>query len=93
MTYSEIHKALKDNGLTWGAASEAIGCTPVHLMNVCSRRADGARVAKAVSVIIDAEVADVFPDKPRYSEDRGKIKAECISAAKEKLKTAGLEAA
>jgi len=93
MTYEEIHKSLKGQGFTWAAASEAIGCTPVHLMNICARRAEGIRVAKSVSLLIDVEVSEAFPDKPRYNEDKEKKVAESILKAKEKLKAAGLEAA
>ena len=48
MDYSEIHKSLKEQGLSWLAAGEVIGCTHQHVMNVCARRAESLRVAKSI---------------------------------------------
>ena len=69
MNYSEIHDELKENGLSWTIAAEAIGCSPSHLMNVCERRAGSRKVAIAVSALIHRSVETVFPDVPRYKND------------------------
>lgn len=94
MNYSEIYTALKSEGLSWSYAGKAIGCTPQHVMNVCSRRAESPKVAKSVALLINKNVSDVFPDKPRYQEkDKKEKRASKIADAKSRLAEAGLVAA
>jgi len=93
MTYDEIHTSLKGKSLTWGSASEAMGCTSQHLMNVCSRRADSVRIAKAVSLLIGKEVKEVFDDKPKYLIDKKQLREAKVLEASALLKEAGLAAA
>lgn len=90
MNYSQIHKALKDEGLSWAAAGEAIGCTYQHVMNVCARRVESPRVAKSIALLIHKDVAEVFPDKPRYLSDSKTLRQTKIDQAKARLAEAGL---
>lgn len=90
MNYKQIHQALKNQGLSWIAAGEVIGCTHQHIMNVCSRRAESPRVAKSIAVLINKDVADVFPDVPRYQEDHKAERQMILNNAKERLAEAGL---
>lgn len=82
MNYSEIHDELKENGLSWTIAAEAIGCSPSHLMNVCYRRAGSRKVAVAVSALIHKDVEEVFPDVPRYKKDRNAERKTKLKKAK-----------
>lgn len=94
MKYSEIYKALKNEGLSWTAVGEAIGCTPQHVMNVCSRRVESPKVAKSVSLLIGRDVSDVFSDIPRYQEkDKDEARALKVSDARARLVEAGLAVA
>lgn len=93
MTYEEIHKELREKGFTWARATEAMGCSVTHLMNTCSGRVESARIAKAVAVLIDKDVIDVFPGKPQYAEDKAAKNKAIVLEAKAKLKAAGLAAA
>lgn len=93
MNYEQIHKALKDEGLSWAAVGEASGCTYQHVMNVCSRRVESPRIAKAIALLIHKDVAKVFPDKPRYTEDKKADRQSKVSDAKARLIEAGLAAA
>lgn len=90
MNYKQIHNALKDKGLSWLAAAEAIGCTYQHLLNICARRAQSLRVAKAISVLIETPVEEVFPDVPRYQEDRKAERKMRVDDARARLVEAGL---
>jgi len=93
MNYSEISEALKGVDLNWTLAAEAMGCSPHHLMNVCARRAESQRVALALGALIERNVADIFPDIPRYNDDRRAARANRVSDAKARLAKAGLRAA
>ncbi|MDH5184994.1 MAG: hypothetical protein OEX12_14015 [Gammaproteobacteria bacterium] len=93
MDYSAIHQALKDEGLTWAMAAEAIGCSPHHLMNVSARRAESRPAAVALSALIHLDVAVVFPDVPRYQVDQKAARKERLAAAKAQLEEAGLRVA
>ena len=93
MNYNQIHEALKEKGLSWITAAEAIGCTHQHVMNVCSRRAESIRVAKSIAVLIDKNVAQVFPDVPRYQEDKKAARRARLEQARAQLEEAGLVAA
>jgi len=93
MKYSQIHQALKDEGFSWVSVAEALGCSGQHVMNVCSRRVESPRIGKAVALLIDKDVAEVFPDKPRYTEDKKADRKAKISDAKARLIEAGLAAA
>lgn len=90
MNYTQIHKALKQQGLSWVAVAEVIDCTSQHVMNVCARRAESIRVAKAISVLIHKSVSEVFPDVPRYQEDRKAERKNRLDEAKALLAEAGL---
>lgn len=90
MNYKQIHAALKAEGLTWEDTGQAIGVAYQHVMNVCSRRTESPRVAKAVSVLIHKEVSEVFPDVPRYSQDPELSRQARIDKAKARLAEAGL---
>ncbi|PHS33409.1 MAG: hypothetical protein COA95_00025 [Methylophaga sp.] len=93
MNYSEIHKALKDEGLTWVMVADSIGCNYSHVINVCARRTDSKKVAKSVALLIDKDICNVFPDKPDYQENKETKKAVIISDARTRLVAAGLVAA
>ena len=93
MDYSAIHKALKAVGLTWKMAAEATGCSSHHLMNVSARRAESRPVAVALSALIHKDVAEVFPDIPRYQVDQKAAREERVAAAKAQLEEAGLRVA
>lgn len=90
MNYSAIHQALKDEGLTWAMAAEAIGCTPHHLMNVSARRAESRPAAVAMAALIGRDVAEVFPDIPRYRDDQKAARRARVERAKEQLDSIGL---
>jgi hypothetical protein len=90
MNYKQIHKCLKDVGLSWVAAGEVIGCTHQHVMNVCARRVESERIAKAVSVLIEKSVSEVFPDVPRYQENRKAERKSRLDEARARLSEAGL---
>lgn len=92
MKYSEIYKALKDEGLSWADTGKIFACTPQHVMNVCSRRVESPRVAKSISVLINKDVSEVFPDVPRY-QDKEEDRELKISDAKARLVEAGLAVA
>jgi len=91
MNYSAIHQALKNKGFTWSVASEAIGCSPHHLMNVSARRAESRRAAVALSALVGCDVAEMFPDIPRYQEDQKAERQAQVSKARDQLKSAGLQ--
>lgn len=94
MNYKQIHKALKDRGLSWTAVGEALGCSYQHVMNVAARRADSERVAKSISVLIEKDVSEVFPDKPQYTnESKAEQKKSKVEQAKARLEEAGLAVA
>lgn len=94
MKYKQIHKALKDKGLSWAAVGKALGCSYQHVMNVSARRADSERVAKAVALLIEKDVSEVFPDKPQYwSESKADQKKSRVEKAKALLEEAGLAVA
>ena len=93
MNYSAIRTALEGVGLNWTLAAEAIGCSPHHLMNVCARRAESQPAAKALAALIGKEVSDVFPDIPRYQEDRKADRANRLAEAKARLAEAGVRVA
>ena len=93
MNYSEIHDELKENGLSWTIAAEAIGCSPSHLMNVCDRRAGSRKVAVAVSALIHKNVETVFPDVPRYTEDRTAERQTKVKKARARLAELALHTA
>jgi hypothetical protein len=90
MNYSEIHAALKAKEWNWPICAKAIGCSTSHLMNVASRRAESKAVAKALSVLIEKEVSEVFPDIPRYQEDMRAKRESKLAEAKARLAEAGL---
>jgi hypothetical protein len=90
MNYKQIHDSLKDKGLSWLLAGEVIGCSHQHVMNVCARRVESPRVAKSISVLLEKEVSDVFPDIPRYQNDRKKQRDDKVKLARQKLIDAGL---
>ena len=85
MIYSAIHRALKNEGLTWAIAAEAIGCSPHHLMNVSARRAESRPAAVALSALIRRDVAEVFPDIPRYQTDQKAERRARVEQAKVQL--------
>lgn len=94
MNYKQIHKALEDKGLSWTAVGTALGCSYQHVMNVSARRADSKRVAKAVALLIEKDVSDVFPDKPQYAnESKAEQKKSKVEQAKARLEEAGLAVA
>lgn len=90
MKYEHIHKALKDNGLSWTAVAKALDCSYQHVMNVCARRSESVRVAKAVSLLIEKDVSEVFPDVPSYQSDVKKQNQQTVEKARQKLVQAGL---
>lgn len=90
MNYKQIHQALKAKGLSWLVAGEVIGCTHQHVMNVCARRAESLRVARSIAVLIEKDIAVVFPDIPRYQSDVKTERQAKIDQAKARLAEAGL---
>jgi hypothetical protein len=93
MTHEEISRALSEAGLSWRAAGAAIGRTGTMLIRVSQRDAVSRPVARALSVLIDLPVEEVFPDVPAYhGEDPSVCRKRRISDARAKLKKAGLAA-
>ncbi len=90
MNYNEIYKALHKQGLTWGISADAIGCSSSHLMNVASRRAESKTVALKLAALVQKDVAEVFPDIPRYKSDAKSDRQARIDKAKARLAEAGL---
>lgn len=93
MNYTSIHQALKAQGFNWRIASEAIGCSPHHLMNVSARRVESRPVAVALATLVKKDVAIVFPDIPRYQIDHKSVRKHRLSVAKAQLASAGLRSA
>ena len=81
MDYSAIHKALKANKYNWVMAAEVAKCTPTHVMNVASRKAQSARVGKILAALVGRPVAIVFPDKPAYQKDKAAERAKHLADA------------
>jgi hypothetical protein len=93
MTHEEITKALSEAGLSWRSAGAAIGRTGTMLSRVSQRDAVSRPVARALAVLIDRPVEEVFPDVPSYhGEDPKASRDRRISDARAKLKKAGLAA-
>jgi hypothetical protein len=90
MNYGAIHQALKDHGYSWRVAAEAIGCTPQHLMNISARRSESQYVARALAVLIGSNVAEVFPDIPRYQFNKQMVHDLKVLEAKDRLAKSGL---
>lgn len=90
MNYAAIHKALKDVGMTWVIAAEAIGCAPSNLMGVAGRRTQSRPVAKRLALLINRDISEIFPDVPAYSEpDPADQRRLAVEAARQRLADAG----
>lgn len=90
MDYSAIHKAIKDAGLTWATAAEAIGCAPSNLMGVAARRGNSRPVAKRLALLINRDITEIFPDVPAYSEpEPADQRRATVEAARKRLAEAG----
>lgn len=93
MNYKAIHQGLKKKGLTWTMAAEAIGCSPHHVMNISARRAESRPVAAALAALLERDISEVFPDIPRYAEDRKAERRARVEQAKAQLQSAGMRMA
>jgi hypothetical protein len=92
VNYHEIHQALKDIGLTWASAAEAIGCAPSNLMMVAKSPVQRSRnVARRLAVLLDRDVAEIFPNIPAYAEaDPMEQRRAQVDAARQRLCEAGI---
>ncbi len=93
MNYAAIHQALKKEHLTWAVVADSLGCSQYHVMNVCARRSESQRVALAISAILQRDVSEVFPDVPRYQDDRKADRDRVARIAADRLAAAGLKVA
>ena len=90
MDSQAIHLTLQQSGLTWAAAAEAIGCSPSTLMNIAARRTTSRKLARQLCLLLGRNVAEVFPDIPRYAEpSRAEMHQAMVRAARERLAAAG----
>lgn len=92
MKHEQITAALNKAGHTWGTASEAIGKTKTTLISVSQRKTTSRPVARALSLLIEIPVEEVFPDKPDYHGKGKKKRSDIVDSARAKLKKAGLAA-
>lgn len=94
MDYQEIHQALRDVGLTWASAADAIGCAPSNLMAVAKGATKGGAksrpVAHRLALLIDKSVIEIFPAIPEYAEpDPMAMRRASVEAARRRLEAAG----
>ncbi|WP_321276957.1 helix-turn-helix domain-containing protein [Thiomicrorhabdus indica] len=91
MKHEEIKSALAQRGYTLAAACETMDRSYVQFYNVTHRLAKSAYIAKAIAVLIDKTVEEVFPDVPQYHAHQQLPKDQkLIDSGKAKLIEAGL---
>lgn len=90
MEHQNIKAALAVKGYSLKAAAQAMDRSYLQLYNTTKRKAKSKYVAKAISILLDKEVAEVFPDCPEYYENLTEKQNQKIHDGREKLIKAGL---
>jgi hypothetical protein len=90
MDRKDIGISLRQLGLNWSAAAEAIGCSASHLSGVAGRTTTSRTVAEKLCTLIGCSIEEVFPDVPHYhaptTEER---RQEMVARAKQILNSEG----
>lgn len=66
MDYETIKTELSNKGYSMSMIATVLKCSPVNVHQVCKRSNRSYRVANAVAVALECEIADVFPDVESY---------------------------
>ena len=68
MDYETIKTELRNKGYSMSMIATALGCTPVNVHQVCQGANKSYRVAKAVSVVLEKPIEEIFPDTVSYHD-------------------------
>lgn len=66
MNYETIKTELTNKGYSMSMIAAALDCSPVNVQQVCKGMNNSYRVAKAVSVVLEKPIEEIFPGNVSY---------------------------